>query len=256
MAMRRMIGVLGGMGPLATVDFMHKVIQLTPADRDQDHVPMVVVSVPQIPDRVAAVMAGTDDPFPAILSGLRMLERAGAELIVIPCNTAHVWFDRLAASTELEIIHMADAVRRQIAGSSGRIALMATEGTVRAGFYQRYLTEGGRTVFAPSKDVQSLINRTIAAVKAADLGQSQLLMTEASEAMIAAGAEHLLLACTELPIAAQGTPFQQRCIDATRCLAEACIASSTQALTSNPESRQSALQGEGGSWTSDGSRIS
>ncbi len=126
---------------------------------------MVVVSVPQIPDRATAVLAGTDDPFPGILSGLRMLERAGAELIVIPCNTAHVWFDRLAASTDIELIHMADAVRRRMGPIEGRIALMATEGTVRAGFYQRYLYGENRAVFAPPKGIQSLINRAIAGVR-------------------------------------------------------------------------------------------
>ncbi|MCZ8269811.1 MAG: amino acid racemase [Beijerinckiaceae bacterium] len=252
MAVRRMIGVLGGMGPLATVDFMQKIIHLTPAERDQDHIPMVVVSVPQIPDRATAVLAGTDDPFPGILSALRMLERAGVELIVIPCNTAHVWFDRLAASTDVELIHMADAVRRRIGSMEGRVALMATEGTVRAGFYPRYLCGENRAVFAPPKGIQGLVNRAVAAVKAADLGLARAVMEEAATALLADGATHLLLACTELPIAVAGASFEARCLDATRCLAEYCIAWSTGGLpgsvTTNPP--------EDGSWTSDGSRIS
>ena len=252
MTVRRMIGVLGGMGPLATVDFMQKIIHSTPAERDQDHIPMVVVSVPQIPDRATAVLAGTDDPFPGILSALRMLERAGVELIVIPCNTAHVWFDRLAASTDVELIHMADAVRRRIGSMEGRVALMATEGTVRAGFYPRYLCGENRAVFAPPKGIQGLVNRAVAAVKAADLGLARAVMEEAATALLADGATHLLLACTELPIAVAGASFEARCLDATRCLAEYCIAWSTGGLpgsvTTNPP--------EDGSWTSDGSRIS
>ncbi|MCU0818279.1 MAG: amino acid racemase [Beijerinckiaceae bacterium] len=251
MTVRRMIGVLGGMGPLATVDFMHKIIQLTPADRDQDHIPMVVVSVPQIPDRATAVLTGTDEPFPGILSGLRMLERAGAALIVIPCNTAHVWFDRLAASTDVELIHMADAVRRRMGPIEGRIALLATEGTVRAGFYQRYLYGENRAVFAPPKGIQGLINRAIAAVKAADLGLARTMMEDAATALLAEGATHLLLACTELPIAAAGMPFEARCLDATRALAEHCIAWSTGAPPHAPATPDK----EDGSWISDGSRI-
>ena len=110
MAERRLIGVLGGMGPLATIDFMQKVIEATPAERDQDHVPMIVYSVPQIPDRVGAACAGTDEPLPAMLAGIRTLEQAGVEAIAIACNTAHAWYDQLAASTKVPIIHMAQTV--------------------------------------------------------------------------------------------------------------------------------------------------
>lgn len=76
MARRRLIGILGGMGPLATVDFMQKVIEATPAEHDQDHVPLIIYSVPQIPDRVGAVIAGTDEPLPALLTGIRTLDQS------------------------------------------------------------------------------------------------------------------------------------------------------------------------------------
>ncbi|MBN8533407.1 MAG: aspartate/glutamate racemase family protein [Rhizobiales bacterium] len=228
MGARRMVGVLGGMGPLATVDFMQKVILSTPASRDQDHIPMVVYSVPQIPDRVSAIAAGTDEPFPAILAGLRTLEKAGAGLIVMPCNTAHAWYDRLAASTDIDIVHMADAVRRKIGDREETIALMATAATVRAGFYQRYLADGRRRVIVPAEPVQDLLNKAIRAVKAAEEAEALAFMQEAGEAMLAAGADRMLLACTELPLAARGTSFEDRCLDATQCLAEVCIALSMQ----------------------------
>lgn len=237
MSTRRMVGVLGGMGPMATVDFMQKVILSTPASRDQDHIPMVVYSVPQIPDRVSAIAAGTDEPFPAILAGLRMLERAGARLIVMPCNTAHAWYDRLAASTDIDIVHMADAVRRKIGDREEVIALMATAATVRAGFYQRYLGDGRRQVIVPAEPVQDLVNRAIRAVKASEEAEARALMQEAGDAMLAAGADRMLLACTELPLAARGASFEGRCLDATQCLAEACIALSMQDAT-----EQDALQ--------------
>src|SRR3712207_6717344 len=109
-AHKRLVGVLGGMGPAATVDFMAKVIAVTPAEVDQDHVPMIVHQVPQIPSRTAAVAQGTHEPLAAMIEGLRVLENAGAEILVIPCNTAHHWYEQLARSTPLEIIHIADAV--------------------------------------------------------------------------------------------------------------------------------------------------
>lgn len=228
---RHLVGVLGGMGPLATVDFMQKVILSTPASRDQDHIPMVVYSVPQIPDRVSAIAAGTDEPFPAILAGLRTLEKAGARLIVMPCNTAHAWYDRLAASTHLDIVHMADAVRRRIGDREETIGLMATAATVRAGFYQRYLDDGRRKVILPAEAVQELLNAAIRAVKASEAAEARGLMQQAGDAMLAAGADRMLLACTELPLAVQGTTFEDRCIDATQCLAEACIAMATKDLS-------------------------
>jgi aspartate racemase len=224
MTKRRLIGVLGGMGPLATVDFMHKVIAATPAQRDQDHVPLIVYSVPQIPDRVRAAAAGTDQPVSAILAGVRMLEQAGVELIAMPCNTAHAWYDQLAAATDIPILHMADAVRQRIGERRETVALLATTGTVHAGFYQRYLTTAERTVRLPDADIQNLLTRAIAAVKTGDLATARRTMTSAAEALLDGGADRLLLACTELPLAANGTPVAGRCIDATACLAEACVA--------------------------------
>ncbi len=230
MAHRRLVGVLGGMGPLATVDFMQKVIDATPAERDQDHVPMVIYSVPQIPDRVSAIIAGTDEPFPAILAGLRTLERAGAELIVMPCNTAHAWFDRLAASIDCRILHMADAVRSRVDDRPETIGLMATRGTIRAGFYQRYLQSDQRRVLLPSEAIQATIDAAIAAVKSNDIANAQRHMSSGARALVDQGATRLLLACTELPIAAAGTEIAARCLDATVCLAEASVAFSTGAM--------------------------
>lgn len=225
--MLRKVGVLGGMGPLATIDFMQKVIGATGATRDQDHVPMIVHSIPQIPDRTEAISAGTDAPFRGLLEGIRVLERSGAELIVIPCNTAHAWFDRLAAASEVRFLHVAEAVREHLEmsddGLPGAIALMATRGTVRAGFYQRWLRSPSRTVLAPQEEVQEDITASIAAVKAGDVGGGRELASRAAHRLLDSGATRLLLACTELPVAMAGTQLASSSIDATTCLAMACV---------------------------------
>jgi aspartate racemase len=251
MAKRRLIGVLGGMGPLATVDFMQKVIEATPAVRDQDHVPMVVYAVPQIPDRVSAVLGGTDEPLPAILVGLRVLERAGAELIVMPCNTAHAWYDRLAASTRVEILHIADAVRQRAGHRNEVMALMATQGTLHAGFFQQYLGSAERTVMVPAADIQARIAKSIADIKTGDHDAAKRHFVAAADALIAAGADRLLLACTELPLAAKGTPLAHNCLDATVCLAEASVSFSCGLLSGDAASAREANAGK-----SDGFRIS
>jgi aspartate racemase len=223
----RLIGVLGGMGPLATVDFMKKVIDATKAERDQDHVPMIVHAVPQIPDRSEAIVKGSDEPVRPLLEGLKILERSGADLIVIPCNTAHFWFDRLAASTNVQLLHIAEAVKAVLDERTPldpkSIALMATAGTVRAAFYQRRLPGPTREIICPPSEIQIEIDRAIAAVKGGEIAKSQEIASQAGSALLKAGASRLLLACTELPIALKGTDLEARSINATACLAEACV---------------------------------
>lgn len=206
---------------------MQKVINATSAEGDQDHVPLLVHSVPQIPDRSEAIISGSDEPFRPLLSGVRILERSGAELIVIPCNTAHAWFDRLAAATNVRLLHIAEAVRaaldKQPETEGQKIALMATAGTARAGFYQRWLATAKREIVTPSPEIQQHISSAIVAVKGGDIAQSRELASKAGRALVESGVNGLLLACTELPVALKGTDLEAFCIDATACLAEACV---------------------------------
>lgn len=223
MAKRRLIGVLGGMGPLATVDFMQKVIEATPVERDQDHVPLIVYSVPQIPDRVSAAFAGTNEPLPAMLIGIKTLEQAGVEAIAIACNTAHAWYDELAASTKVPIIHMVQAVISATPKNSGPFALMATLGTLHTGIYQRYMAEAGWQALVPKPDVQAIAIDAIAAVKLGEIERARASFDVAAARLLESGAERLLLACTELPVAAKGSIHEAYCLDATACLAQACV---------------------------------
>ncbi len=224
MAERRLIGVLGGMGPLATVDFMQKVIEATPAEHDQDHVPLIVYSVPQIPDRVGAASAGTNEPLPAMLTGIRTLEQAGVEAIAIACNTAHAWYDQLAASTKVRVIHMAQAVIDAASQHTRPVALMATVGTLQAGIYQRYFEKAGWQALVPQAPDQDMIVDAIAAVKRGEIERARASFDVAAASLLASGAGQLLLACTELPVAAKGSIHEASCLDATACLAQACVA--------------------------------
>ena len=141
--MRGLIGVLGGMGPLATVDFMGKVIVLSPAARDQDHLPLIVHSVPQVPDRSASILKGAESPLPAMRQGLRTLVGAGAECIAIACNSAHYWYDDLAGESTVPLLHIVDAVGAAMARRGirdGPVGLLATAGTV----FRRHLPSAAR----------------------------------------------------------------------------------------------------------------
>jgi aspartate racemase len=223
-----MIGVLGGMGPAATVDFLAKLVGLAAAARDQDHVPVVVVSDPRIPDRVAPIMAGRGpSPLPALRARVRTLEQAGAAAIAIPCHTAHFWYDELRATSNVPILHIADAALAELArrgGTDRPVGLLATAATLKAGFYQERLGAAGYTCILPTAEIMATcVLPAIALVKRDRAAEAAALLPRALEHLMQRGAEGVLLACTELPLATPAT-CRAACVDATAALARACIA--------------------------------
>ncbi|HEX2477683.1 MAG TPA: amino acid racemase [Geminicoccaceae bacterium] len=225
-----MIGVLGGMGPAATVDFMTKLVRLTPAERDQDHVPVVVVSDPRIPDRVAPIMGGCGrSPLPALRAGIRTLEQAGAACIAIPCHTAHFWYDEMLEASNVPILHIADAVLSDLArqgGTNGPIGLLATAATLKAGCYQERLGAAGYACTEPAPEIMATCVRpAIALVKRNRAADAAPLLARALSHLIKRGAQRVLLACTELPLVTPAAAHDPAvCLDATEALARACIA--------------------------------
>jgi aspartate racemase len=226
--MRRLVGVLGGMGPLATADLLAKIVgageRLLDARIDQDHVPVIAWSVPQVPDRKAALATGSDAPVAAMVEGIGVLARAGAGCVAIACNTAHVWFEALQGASPVPILHIADAcvaaLERQPARPR-RVALLSTEGTRRAGFYQERLARAGIEVVLPGEEEAAQLGSAIDAVKAGALDVARRHAGPVGERLLASGASALVLACTELPLALDASPLRAVCIDATVALAEA-----------------------------------
>ncbi|WP_257253296.1 MULTISPECIES: amino acid racemase [unclassified Endozoicomonas] len=221
-----MLGVLGGMGPLATVDFMQKIIALTEASKDQEHLPMLVHNVPQIPDRSACILEGSEDPFPALLRGLRSLERGGAQCAVIPCNTAHFWFDKLQKQARIPMISILDCVQQHIRRNNlGKIGIMATSATVSAVMYQQQIENDGRECLIPDQEVQTLMMDAIYDIKAGGLERGSQRMKMVFDDLVRQGAEAVILGCTEIPIGLAGVASTnpEQCIDATALLARACV---------------------------------
>jgi aspartate racemase len=226
----RMGGVLGGMGPLATVDFLQKVIELTPAQRDQDHVPLIVHQVPQIPDRSQSILAHDDAPLLPLLTGLRRLALAGATFVAIPCNSAHHWYPQLVASQSLPILHIADAVWRELELrqlQSRALGLLATRGTLQSGFYFSRLAARGARWVAAGESTQVLVDSAILAVKAGRLEIARDAAARAAEQYRSSGAEVLILACTELPVVFLGSSVLEHYIDSTLALARQSVAYSS-----------------------------
>lgn len=200
----RALGILGGMGPLATVDFMAKVIEATPAERDQDHIPLLVHAVPQVPDRAAAILNGTDEPLEWLVRGAGMLRLSGAGAIAIPCNTAHYWYDQLAASIDIPVLHIVDAAADALRAqgiTDGRLGLMGTVGTVAAGIYQKRFEKLGYDCLAPDEAAQAkYVTAGINEIKAGRLDAGRELLETVAKGLAERDCRAIVLGCTEIPI--------------------------------------------------------
>jgi aspartate racemase len=199
----RRVGVLGGMGPLATQAFYGELIRATEAESDQDHIPVVVDADPSISDRTAFLLGAGADPRPAIMAAARRLELAGAELLVMPCNTAHAFEDELRQTIAVPLVPWVDTVSDAIAGhGSAPVAILATTGTLRAAMYQRALAQRDVATLVPGDREQEQVMSVVYGVKRGEFGvRLRQRLLEVAETMAGAGARSLLLACTELPLA-------------------------------------------------------
>lgn len=223
---RPLLGVLGGMGPAATLDFLAKLQGLANASCDQDHCPVVTFSASETPDRTAAILGTGESPLPAMQDALRALERAGASHVAIPCNTAHYWFDALQANTGLRLIHIVEATMEEMAlrfGAVGNVGLIATTGAVRSGVYHQRLEGAGRRVLTPPD--QSAVMGVIEMIKAGRMVEALPVLTQQVRALQEAGAEAVILGCTELPLCLPHLPsdLQALTVDATDALARASL---------------------------------
>jgi aspartate racemase len=201
----RCLGVLGGMGPLAGAEFAVRVVRLTPASCDQEHIPMLLCNDPRVPDRSTAWVGGGPSPLPAMMRGIAMLQDAGADCIAIPCNTAHLWFDQLQAATSARLLHIVESVVLDLQRQGvheGPIAILGTRATLETGLYQRYLAESGYQSLVPTApDVLADCAESIAAVKGGRLDEAFAPLARAIASLVDEGARAVVLGCTELPLA-------------------------------------------------------
>ena len=227
----RVLGVLGGMGPLASAHFMTRLTLLTPAERDQDHIPAVLWSDPRVPDRTTAKLAGGDDPLPWLLRGIAALRQAGCGAIAIPCNTAHGWYEAMLLAAGCPILHIVDAAAtdlRRAGISPGAIGVMGTAGTLAMRLYQDRLERLGWDCLVPSEgEMQRLVSPALAAVKANRVAEAFDPLAEVVGSLARRGARAVVLGCTEIPLGIQAGPWESLgvpLIDTIDALARASIA--------------------------------
>ncbi|WP_064602947.1 aspartate/glutamate racemase family protein [Photobacterium sp. J15] len=224
--MSRKLGILGGMGPLATVEFMQKIIARTPAHNDQQHIPMLVSNNPQIPDRTAYILGEGQDPFPVLKQGMEQLQNAGAECIVIPCNTAHYWYPRLTRCSKVHMISIIDSVVNEARQRQYRkVGVMATSATMMTRMYQTKLAQKQIDAIEPDESAQLAVMEGIYAVKAGEVERGKQLMLPVFRNLLEQGAEAVIFGCTEIPVALAEQAIEQpeACLDSLDILAQQCI---------------------------------
>ena len=208
--MHRVVGIIGGMGPEATLDLMRRVLAKTPAQDDQDHIHLIVESNPKIPSRIAHLIEGTgDDPTPELIRIALNLQRAGAQALAIPCNTAHAYAHSIRRAVSIPLLDMVQLTVDQIASSRrvARVGLLASSAVLATELYAKAFADHGIAVVHPSRqdEVMSLIK----AVKSGETGleiQASLARTAHD---LANHADVLLIGCSELSVIAAGitAPF-------------------------------------------------
>ena len=198
------LGIFGGMGPAASAEFVNRLVAQTPAGCDQEHIPFVLWNNPQIPDRSTSLRNNDNRPLPFLLEGIQILKAARCDLIVIPCNTAHFWYDEMI-KLKVPIVHIVDSVAdaiRDAGVDSGTIGVMGTQATVELGLYQYKLNKAGWTCIVPTKEeMDTLVQPAIDLVKAGDMIKSHTMLMSVVDSLIARGAQAVVLGCTEIPLA-------------------------------------------------------
>jgi len=223
----KLVGVIGGMGPGATVDFMSRVMAETPADNDQQHVRMLVEHNPRIPSRQLAMRGEGESPAPVIADMAQRLQSYGADFIVMPCNLAHAWQADIEAAISIPFVSIIresalSAISRSADDSA--VGLMMTPGCHSSGLYQQALAAYGRPVVEQTADELAETMALVERIKAGDVsGEVADGLCLLAEQLIVRGARVLIAACTELPMVLDESMFEVAFISSTDVLAKKTV---------------------------------
>ena len=223
----RIVGILGGMGPQATLDLYREIISLTPAQKDQDHIKVLIYSNPKIPDRTSAILAGGENPLPALVESARILKQAGAGILTIPCNAAHYFIPEMQNQVTIPILNMIEETCkavRTLMPEIEAVGLLAATLTVKSGLYRKVFQKAGIKVLEPNEADQQRVHAGIFQVKSKTYGLSTYDTFESIGAsLIETGAGVVILGCTEVPLAFDPERAGYPSLNATRVLAQAAV---------------------------------
>ena len=226
----KVIGILGGMGPEATLYCFEKIISNTPAGKDQDHLRVIIDSNPKVPDRTPAILGKGPSPLPLLVQGCRTLQQAGADFIIMPCVSAHFYQEEMRQQITLPFISIFDVVAETISHDHPEIkvvGLLGTTGTVRSGLFQQRLKEDGIETLVCEDKIQERVMAAIYDIKSSQADRPREAVTEdliaAVQSLIFRGAVGIVAGCTEIPLALRQRDLSVPYFDVLLLLARAAI---------------------------------
>lgn len=223
----KVIGILGGMGPESTAELFNRIIKATPAEKDQDHIRVIVYSNPKIPDRTAAIMGVDRSPLPEMRKAAENLAKAGADLIIIPCITAHYYYEELKEMVKVPILNAVELTAQTTKENfpdAKKLGVVATTGTVLAGIYDKALARKGISVAYPPKKLQDKVMEAIYDVKAGRILEGKKIIVEATTYLIEEGADIIIFGCTEVSLVLKSHEVSVPIVDSLQILADRAVA--------------------------------
>jgi aspartate racemase len=218
----KIAGILGGMGPLATMDLSNKIIKYTDAEKDSDHVHILIDNNTEIPDRTAYILGKGQNPEKYLIDSALKLEAMGADFIVMPCNTAHYFYENVKKSVKIPFINMIGEVAKELKGIK-KVGLLATKGTYYGKIYENIFNKHGIEVTVPPLDLQEVVMELIYKVKNGNSDLSEVPIDSVIEYFYKLGIDKIILGCTELPVAFEKMGIKGSFLDPTKILAISTI---------------------------------
>jgi aspartate racemase len=228
----KVIGIIGGMGPEATIDLFQKIVKATPARTDQEHLRILIDCNPKIPDRLKAIFEQAESPVEALITTAKNLERSGAGLLLIPCNAAHYYHGEVAKKVSVPVLNMIEETARYCQRKYAHMetfGLLAGSSTVVLGLYSKAFEKVGKKILNPRPETQDKVMNCIYEIKAGNLGaQVKEELLRSARELGEAGAQAILLGCTEVPLVLQDGDLPLPFIDPTQVVAEISVALARQ----------------------------
>ena len=223
----KIVGILGGMGPEATVDLFDKVLKCDPSETDQDHLRIIVDCNSKIPDRNYAYFGKGEDPTEALVSSAKLLEGDGCGVLIIPCNTAHLWHEKVQAAVKVPVLHIMRASYRhavKIIPNLKKVGLIGSLAMYSSKIYHKTYEANGVEVISPSEEDCERAMYLIREVKKGNVGPEICNeMINIANKLIAEGAQGIIAGCTEVPLVLKDGDISVPVIDSTLALAQEAV---------------------------------
>ncbi|ASK63787.1 aspartate racemase [Virgibacillus phasianinus] len=204
--MSKTVGIIGGMGPMATVDMMQKIISHTPAKTDQEHLHIIVDNNPKIPDRMAAILSGGTDLVPFLVQSAQLLQNTGAELLVIACNSAHYFLPEVQKEVTVPILNMPNETAIYMKKLAlKKVGMLATDATLRKKLFHKPFQSQGITLLEPDPYMQKMVMKGIFHIKQGDLKSGKACFLSVCDLLVKNGAEAIVAGCTEISLVLHST---------------------------------------------------